>query len=87
MILNLDKYSFISLFTIKLKVNFKSRVFSKNNGSIQKCADELFIHKNTLQYRLNKIRDLTGFSPRNYNDFVVLKIAFLLDFEREKSDG
>lgn len=60
------------------------RAFSKNNGCIQKCADELFIHKNTLQYRLNKIKALTGFTPRNYNDFAVLKIAFLLDSEREK---
>jgi len=59
-------------------------VFSKNDGSIQKSADELFIHKNTLQYRLNKIKTLTGFNPRNYNDFVVLKIAFLLNCEKEK---
>ena len=86
-----SKHFFIERILGKLKeedlILFREtfRVFSKNNGSIQKCADELFIHKNTLQYRLNKIKSLTGFSPRNYNDFVVLKIAFLLDSIREKS--
>ena len=52
--------------------------FSKNNGSIKKCAEELFIHKNTLQYRLNKLHSLTGYNPRNYDDYLILKLAFLL---------
>jgi carbohydrate diacid regulator len=53
-------------------------VYGKNNGSIIKSADDLFIHKNTLQYKLNKLDKLTGYNPRNINDYVVLKIAFLL---------
>lgn len=53
-------------------------VYGRNNGSITKSADDLFIHKNTLQYKLNKLDKLTGYNPRNMNDYVVLKIAFLL---------
>lgn len=53
-------------------------VYGNNNGSIYKCANDLFIHKNTLQYKLNKMANLTGYNPRNMNDYVVLKIAFLL---------
>nr|WP_245169601.1 helix-turn-helix domain-containing protein [Enterococcus faecium] len=52
--------------------------FSKNNGSIKNCSEELFIHKNTLQYRLNKFHSLTGYTPRNYDDYHILKLAFLL---------
>ena len=56
--------------------------FSKHNGSINKCAEELFIHKNTVQYKLNKIKTLTGYDPRNYQDFAVLYFASsLLDVE------
>ena len=34
------------------------------NGSIQKACDRLFLHKNTLQYKLNKIAEKTGVNPR-----------------------
>ncbi|WFA08074.1 sugar diacid recognition domain-containing protein [Tissierella sp. Yu-01] len=50
----------------------------KHNGSINKTSDELFIHKNTLQYRLNKLRELTGYDPRVLSDIAVLQIAFIL---------
>ena len=52
--------------------------FSKHNGSLTRCAEELFIHKNTLQYQLNKIKNLTGYDPRNYQDFAVLHMALVL---------
>jgi carbohydrate diacid regulator len=52
-------------------------VYGKNNGSINKSADDLYIHKNTLQYKLNKIDKLTGYNPRNLDDYVILKLAFL----------
>ncbi|WP_244272675.1 CdaR family transcriptional regulator [Natronincola peptidivorans] len=49
--------------------------YFKNNGSITKTADELFIHKNTLQYKLNKLNRLTGYDPRITKDMVVLYLA------------
>lgn len=52
-------------------------IYEKHNGSISKTADELFIHKNTLQYRLNKLYDLTGYNPRELSDFVTLKLAYM----------
>lgn len=36
------------------------RSYMKNNGSVQATADELFVHRNTVNYRLNKIKELTG---------------------------
>ena len=77
------------LFHTKIFCNFKEkdlqqfngviRSFAKHNGSLNRCAEALFIHKNTLQYQLNKIKDLTGYDPRNYQDFAVLYLALLLD--------
>jgi carbohydrate diacid regulator len=61
-----------------IKVSHILTVYGENNGSINKSADDLYIHKNTLQYQLNKIAKLTGYNPRNINDYVILKIAFLL---------
>ncbi|PWU04031.1 MAG: hypothetical protein C5B52_02205 [Bacteroidetes bacterium] len=51
-------------------------LFEGFNGSIKQISDSLFIHKNTLQYRLNRLYDKTGYDMRRYHDFTVLKIAF-----------
>jgi len=58
-------------------------VFSyiKNNGSIMKISEELFIHKNTLQYRLNRIWKITGYNPRKIKDLIILYLA--LELERQ----
>lgn len=53
-------------------------MYEKHNGAIQQCADALFIHKNTLQYKLNKIYQLTGYNPRQLKDFSILKLASIL---------
>ena len=50
--------------------------FSK---SLSKSADHLFIHKNSFQYKLNKIYTYTGYDPKVLNDYVRLYLAFLLN--------
>lgn len=40
------------------------KAFYAFEGSLQKASEALFIHKNTLQYRLNKISEMTGYDPR-----------------------
>ncbi|WP_078408900.1 CdaR family transcriptional regulator [Priestia abyssalis] len=52
--------------------------YYKYNLSLKKTAAELFIHKNTLQYRLEKIAKKTKVNPRDYHDSVKLYIALLL---------
>ncbi len=52
--------------------------YYKNNLSLKKTAAELFIHKNTLQYRLEKIAEKTKVNPRDYHGSVKLYIALLL---------
>lgn len=52
--------------------------FIKHNGSIKATSQELFIHKNTLQYRLNKLKELTGYDPRSIDGIIVLFLSFLI---------
>lgn len=54
------------------------QVYIKNEGSLSKTAEELFIHKNTLQYRLAKIKSVTGYDPRKLNEAIYLHIAIIL---------
>ena len=34
------------------------------NGSISQTAEKLYLHKNTVQYKLNRIAERTGYDPR-----------------------
>lgn len=52
--------------------------YTRHNGSIVHCAEELYLHKNTLQNRLNKIASKTGYNPRVLSDYAVLALAFTL---------
>ncbi len=63
------------------EINFFYEIFKSyknNNGSIKEASAELFMHKNTLQYQLNKIEKLTGYNPRSLKDFSILDLAFTL---------
>ncbi|WP_213818909.1 CdaR family transcriptional regulator [Garciella nitratireducens] len=53
-------------------------LYEKYNGSIKKISEELFIHKNTLQYKINKLFKITGYDMRKLHDFTVLRTAFIL---------
>lgn len=52
--------------------------YTVHNGSISACADELALHKNTLQNKLNRLGKLTGYNPRRLQDFPILWLAFML---------
>lgn len=52
--------------------------YVRKNGSILEASEELFIHKNTLQYRLNKIHHESGYNPRNLRELIILYIAMML---------
>lgn len=41
-------------------------------------ASRLLIHRNTLSYRLDKIKFLTGLEPRRFDDAVQIRLALLL---------
>jgi len=47
-------------------------------GSLEATARELFVHPNTVRYRLRQIADLTGYSPSDPRDAFTLRIALVL---------
>lgn len=63
-------------------------VFFNHNLSIGEAADELYIHRNTLRYRLDKIFHETGRNPLVVRDLVELLYYFGRVFmnEQEKSE-
>lgn len=44
-------------------------------GNLKEMSDELFIHYNTVVYRLQRIKDITGNNFEDYNDRLNLQIA------------
>lgn len=53
--------------------------YGEFNKSLSRSAEHLFIHKNSFQYKLNKIYTYTGYDPKVLNDYVRLYLAFLLN--------
>lgn len=50
-----------------------------NNVQPSATARALFIHRNTLEYRLNRISELTGLDLGNFDDRLLLYVALQLD--------
>ena len=46
-----------------------------SGGAIEACARKLFVHPNTVRYRLKRITDFTGRDPTVARDAYVLRVA------------
>lgn len=53
-------------------------IYLKNDCSINDTAEKLFIHPNTLQYRLNKVKSLCGLDYKKTEDKFILLICSLI---------
>jgi carbohydrate diacid regulator len=58
--------------------------FLRNSLNISETSRTLFLHRNTLLYRLDKIEEMTGLNIRNFNDAMILKLMIIL-FKETKS--
>lgn len=54
------------------------RMYFEEDCSLSHTAEKLFLHKNTLQYRLDRIRRNSGYDPRKFKDGVILYLALRL---------
>jgi len=52
--------------------------YISENGKMRKTAEKLFIHRNTLTYRLEKIKHVTGKDPKKLQDLLSLAVSQLL---------
>ena len=53
-------------------------VFFENNLNIIKASEKLIIHRNTLIYRIEKIKKMMGLDIRNFEDAVTLQTLLIL---------
>lgn len=49
-------------------------VYFKANQNINETANQLYLHRNTLLYRLKQIKEMTGYDPKVFKDAVALQI-------------
>ena len=52
--------------------------FFENNLILSETARKLFVHRNTLVYRLEKIKKLTGLDLREFDDAITFKVALMV---------
>ena len=53
-------------------------VFFMNDLNLSTTARQLFIHRNTLVYRIEKLQKMTGLDVRVFEDALTLKIALMV---------
>lgn len=54
------------------------KIFLDNNMNLTESAKKLHLHRNTLIYRLDKVKNEIGLDPRKFSDAVQLKLGFML---------
>ena len=52
--------------------------FFENNLNVSETSRKLFVHRNTLVYRLEKIKKLTGLDLREFDDAITFKVALMV---------
>jgi carbohydrate diacid regulator len=60
--------------------------FFENNLNGSETSRQLYVHRNTLVYRLDKVQKITGLDLRNFDDAVLFKLASMVRKYLEKQD-
>jgi len=54
------------------------QAFFENNLNVSETSRKLFVHRNTLVYRLEKIKKLTGLDLREFEHAITFKVALMV---------
>lgn len=57
--------------------------FFENNLNVSETARQLFVHRNTLMHRLEKIQKYTGLDVRTFEDALTFKVALMVEDQRK----
>ena len=71
--INIDLLSSLDAETLNLL-----EAFFDNDLSLAETSRKMFIHRNTLIYRLDKFADLTGYDVRKFSDAITVKLSLML---------
>ena len=61
--------------------------FFANNLNISETARQLYVHRNTLVYRLDKLQKSTGLDLRIFEDAITFKIALMVAKHMKRTGG
>ncbi len=53
-------------------------VYLESDGNMLEISEKLFIHKNTLKYRIIKIEEITGLSVKSVSDCIRLELGLMI---------
>ena len=67
-----------SLESLDLETLTTVQSFFENNLNVSETSRKLFVHRNTLVYRLEKIRKLSGLDLREFDHAVTFKVALMV---------
>ncbi len=57
---------------------FTINKFFENSLNVSETSRKLFVHRNTLVYRLEKIKKLTGLDLRQFDQAIIFKVALMV---------
>ena len=67
-----------SLETLDRETLMTVQSFFENNLNVSETSRKLFVHRNTLVYRLEKIRKMTGLDLREFEHAITFKVALMV---------
>ena len=67
-----------SLDSLYQETLFTINKFFENSLNVSETSRKLFVHRNTLVYRLEKIRKLTGLDLRQFDHAIVFRVALMV---------
>ncbi len=57
---------------------FTIQKFFENNLNVSETSRKLFVHRNTLVYRLEKLKKMTGLDLREFDHAIIFKVALMV---------
>ena len=67
-----------SIDSIDNETIFTIQKFFENNLNVSETSRKLFVHRNTLVYRIEKVKKITGLDLREFEDAIVFKVAMMV---------
>jgi DNA-binding PucR family transcriptional regulator len=52
--------------------------YLEGGGALEACARALFVHPNTVRYRLRRVSEVTGYNPTDPRDALALRLALII---------
>lgn len=67
-----------SIESLDQETMFTIQRFFENDLNVSETSRKLFVHRNTLVYRLEKIKKVTGLDLRKFDHAIIFKVALMV---------